>query len=177
MSDQINDGSMVIGSRVLAIGAFPLSSGAPTSPSNYATDDFSWDQASTETLRTDGNNLPTGRHVAKGPTTGTATLQLADESATVPAFGFGPLAPHSTTIGHPSLPCRPCHHHGPPECPLGHWKCMRELEVGVVERAVVETMTVERRQKADGRELRGSGGRVQGSGTAQDAKSPPRGSF
>ena len=88
MSDQINDDSIVIGSRTLAIGSFPLASGAPTSPSNYATDDFSYDQASTETLQTDGNNIPTGRHVAKGPTTGTSTLQLADDSATVPTFGM-----------------------------------------------------------------------------------------
>jgi heptosyltransferase-2 len=67
---------------------------------------------------------------------GTPTITIF--GPTVPAFGFGPLAPNSATIGHPSLPCRPCHHHGPPTCPLGHWKCMRELGVEVVEGLVLE---------------------------------------
>lgn len=66
----------------------------------------------------------------------TATPTITIFGPTVPAFGFGPLAPHSATLGHPSLPCRPCHHHGPPTCPLGHWKCMRELGVEVVAGAV-----------------------------------------
>jgi heptosyltransferase-2 len=73
------------------------------------------------------------QHLASAMATPTITIF----GPTVPAFGFGPLAPHSTTIGHPSLPCRPCHHHGPPTCPLGHWKCMRELRVDVVEALVI----------------------------------------
>ena len=48
--------------------------------------------------------------------------------ATVPAMGFGPLAPGSTQLG-VDLACRPCSDHGPQECPLGHFKCMRELSV------------------------------------------------
>ncbi len=72
------------------------------------------------------------QHLASAMATPTITIF----GPTVPAFGFGPLAPDSTTLGHPSLPCRPCHHHGPPTCPLGHWKCMRELPVEVVEEAV-----------------------------------------
>jgi heptosyltransferase II len=55
---------------------------------------------------------------------------------TVPDFGFGPLAPRSITVGHEALACRPCHHHGPPRCPLGHWRCMREVGVERVEEAV-----------------------------------------
>ena len=82
------------------------------------------------------------QHLASAMATPTITLF----GPTVPAFGFGPLAPNSTTLGHSSLPCRPCHHHGPPKCPLGHWKCMRELEVEMVEKLVVE-----RQQKADSR--------------------------
>lgn len=69
---------------------------------------------------------------------GTPTITIF--GPTVPAFGFGPLAPRSRTLGHPTLPCRPCHHHGPPKCPLGHWRCMRELDVDTVERAVLELL-------------------------------------
>jgi heptosyltransferase-2 len=101
------------------------------------------------------------QHLASAMATPTITIF----GPTVPAFGFGPLAPHSTPLGHPSLPCRPCHHHGPPTCPLGHWKCMRELEVEVVEGAVERILEeVMRKQKAAGPE--GSGGRIHGSGTA-----------
>lgn len=46
---------------------------------------------------------------------------------TVPAFGFGPLAPGSAVVGHAALPCRPCDRHGPRRCPLGHHRCLREL--------------------------------------------------
>lgn len=61
---------------------------------------------------------------------GTPTITIF--GPTVPAFGFGPLAPRSVTVGHPSLPCRPCHPHGPATCPLGHWQCMREVRAGDV---------------------------------------------
>lgn len=65
---------------------------------------------------------------------GTPTITLF--GPTVPAFGFGPLAPHSVALGHPTLDCRPCHHHGPMACPLQHWRCMRELSIGDVAGAV-----------------------------------------
>jgi heptosyltransferase-2 len=55
---------------------------------------------------------------------GTPTLTVF--GPTVPAFGFGPLAPGSATSGVADLPCRPCDAHGPRACPLGHWRCMRE---------------------------------------------------
>jgi heptosyltransferase-2 len=44
-------------------------------------------------------------------------------------LGFGPLAPRSTTAGVVGLECRPCDRHGPMQCPLGHWRCMRDLAV------------------------------------------------
>jgi heptosyltransferase-2 len=72
------------------------------------------------------------QHLASAMATPTITIF----GPTVPAFGFGPLAPNSVSLGHPSLPCRPCHHHGPPACPLGHWRCMRELGVAAVVKAV-----------------------------------------
>ncbi len=46
---------------------------------------------------------------------------------TVPAFGFGPLASQHDVVEHPTLACRPCHAHGPMQCPLAHWQCMRDL--------------------------------------------------
>jgi heptosyltransferase-2 len=46
---------------------------------------------------------------------------------TVPTMGFGPLASASHVVGHAALSCRPCHAHGPMACPLGHWRCMREV--------------------------------------------------
>jgi heptosyltransferase-2 len=56
---------------------------------------------------------------------GTPTVAIF--GPTVPDFGFGPLAPSSVVAGHESLACRPCHRHGPPRCPLTHFRCMREL--------------------------------------------------
>ncbi len=69
---------------------------------------------------------------------GTPTITIF--GPTVSSFGFGPLAPHSITLGLDSLACRPCHHHGPPHCPLGHWRCMRELAVDAVALAVDEVL-------------------------------------
>lgn len=65
---------------------------------------------------------------------GTPTLTIF--GPTVPAFGFGPLAPQHHEAGLAGLDCRPCDSHGPQRCPLGHWRCMRELEVSHIEDAV-----------------------------------------
>jgi heptosyltransferase-2 len=56
---------------------------------------------------------------------GTPTVALF--GPTVPEFGFGPLAPVARVIGRTELACRPCDRHGPRSCPLGHWRCMREI--------------------------------------------------
>ncbi|HEY3745280.1 MAG TPA: lipopolysaccharide heptosyltransferase II [Gemmatimonadaceae bacterium] len=56
---------------------------------------------------------------------GTPTLTIF--GPTVPEFGFGPLAERHAVAGLDGLSCRPCHRHGPQRCPLGHWRCMREL--------------------------------------------------
>ncbi|HWP02128.1 MAG TPA: hypothetical protein VNL96_01585, partial [Gemmatimonadaceae bacterium] len=69
---------------------------------------------------------------------GTPTVTIFGPTA--PEFGFGPLAPGSRALGHPSLSCRPCHHHGPRRCPLGHWRCMRELEPDAVLASVEEVL-------------------------------------
>ena len=55
------------------------------------------------------------------------TPTVAVFGPTVPTFGFGPLSSRSAVAGIDSLACRPCHRHGPRRCPLGHWRCMREL--------------------------------------------------
>ena len=63
------------------------------------------------------------QHLASAMGTPTVTVY----GPTIPDFGFGPLAPRSATVGLSDLACRPCHRHGPARCPLGHWRCMREL--------------------------------------------------
>jgi heptosyltransferase-2 len=74
-------------------------------------------------------------------TTDSAPLHLASAmetptvaifGPTVPEFGFGPLAPRASVMGHDGLPCRPCDRHGPQRCPLGHFRCMRELTPALV---------------------------------------------
>src|SRR5688500_4640305 len=60
---------------------------------------------------------------------------------TVPAFGFGPLADGSVTMGLDSLACRPCDRHGPRRCPLRHWRCMREVSADDVAARVFDILS------------------------------------
>ncbi len=64
---------------------------------------------------------------------------------TVTEFGFGPLRPGDVALGIDDLPCRPCSSHGPPQCPLGHHRCMRELTVAAVIAAIEELGALRRR--------------------------------
>jgi heptosyltransferase-2 len=73
-------------------------------------------------------NDSASQHLASAMGTRTVTVY----GPTTPAFGFGPLAAGSATAGVSGLACRPCHRHGPARCPLGHWRCMRELSSGQV---------------------------------------------
>jgi len=68
------------------------------------------------------------QHLASAMGTPTVTVF----GPTVPEFGFGPLAPRSETAGVAGLDCRPCDRHGPQQCPLGHWRCMRDLSPDAV---------------------------------------------
>jgi heptosyltransferase-2 len=72
------------------------------------------------------------QHLASAMGTPTVTVF----GPTVPEFGFGPLAAHSATTGVIGLECRPCDRHGPQRCPLGHWRCMRDLTPAIVAEAV-----------------------------------------
>ena len=57
---------------------------------------------------------------------------------TVTEFGFGPLRAGDVALGIDDLRCRPCSAHGPPACPLGHHRCMRDLTVAAVLAAIEE---------------------------------------
>lgn len=57
------------------------------------------------------------------------TPTVAIFGPTSPTFGFGPLASRRVVVEHPGLDCRPCHRHGPPHCPLGHFRCMTDVLV------------------------------------------------
>jgi heptosyltransferase-2 len=75
--------------------------------------------------------------------TAVGTPVLALFGPTVPEFGFGPRRPGDVTLGHAELPCRPCSRHGPEVCPLGHHRCMRDLSVEVVSRALATMVSAE----------------------------------
>jgi heptosyltransferase-2 len=69
------------------------------------------------------------------------TPTIALFGPTVPEFGFGPLATSARVVGRMELACRPCDRHGPKRCPLGHWRCMREITPRQVADAVQELST------------------------------------
>lgn len=56
--------------------------------------------------------------------------------STVKEFGFFPYAKESVVLERAGLPCRPCTHIGREQCPEGHFKCMKEIEVEDVLEAV-----------------------------------------
>lgn len=49
--------------------------------------------------------------------------------STVPEFGFGPWRTESTIVERKELKCRPCTTKGRERCPLGHFRCMLDIEV------------------------------------------------
>ncbi len=73
------------------------------------------------------DSLP--QHLASAMATPTVTIY----GPTLPAFGFGPLAPRHAIVEHaPGLECRPCSAHGPQRCPRAHFRCMREISAAAV---------------------------------------------
>lgn len=67
---------------------------------------------------------------------------LAIFGSTVPQLGFGPLADGSEVAELADLACRPCSDHGPKTCPLGHFKCMRDLTPEVVASRARQMLTL-----------------------------------
>jgi len=63
--------------------------------------------------------------------------------STVPQFGFAPYVGPSRVLGVSDLPCRPCTHIGRAACPLGHFRCMRDLSPEQVARAALELLAGE----------------------------------
>ncbi len=61
--------------------------------------------------------------------------------STVSQLGFVPYRAPARVVEVDGLPCRPCTHFGRPACPLGHFKCMRELEPESVVRAARELLS------------------------------------
>jgi heptosyltransferase-2 len=80
-------------------------------------------------------------HVA----TAMGTPIVAVFGPTLPEFGFGPLRSGDVALGVTGLDCRPCSRHGPPRCPLGHHRCMRDLAPEVVATAIEEARALRRR--------------------------------
>ena len=76
--------------------------------------------------------------------TAAGTPVVALFGPTVPAQGFGPRGAADRALG-VTLGCRPCSAHGPQVCPLVHHRCMRDLPVEQVVRAVAATATPEDR--------------------------------
>ncbi len=77
--------------------------------------------------------------------TAMGTPVVAVFGPTIPEFGFGPVREADVSVGLVGLACRPCSDHGPPACPLGHHRCMRELSVDRVLAAIEETGALRRR--------------------------------
>ncbi len=63
---------------------------------------------------------------------------------TVPAFGYTPYGAANRIVEHPDLACRPCDRHGPQVCPLGHFRCMREIPAARVLSVLDEVLATSR---------------------------------
>ncbi len=60
------------------------------------------------------------------------TPTVAIFGATVPELGFAPISGRCRIVELRGLECRPCSDHGPPQCPLGHFRCMEGVSVEMV---------------------------------------------
>ncbi len=96
-------------------------------------------------LQATGALLQRARTVVSGDTgvmhmaTGVGTPVLALFGPTVEAFGFFPYSRRAQVLELP-LPCRPCTSQGGPACPLGHHRCMVDINPGNVYEALRRTL-------------------------------------
>ena len=88
-------------------------------------------------LQATGALLRRARALVSGDTgvmhmaTGVGTPVVALFGPTVEAFGFFPYSAKAAVVELP-LPCRPCTAQGSAHCPLGHHRCMIDIQPGVV---------------------------------------------
>lgn len=61
--------------------------------------------------------------------------------STIPAFGFAPRGPRDTVLEVAGLDCRPCGIHGHQACPLGHFRCGKDLTAARVLQEVRRHLT------------------------------------
>ena len=60
--------------------------------------------------------------------------------STVREFGFFPVGTESIIVERTGLYCRPCSHKGRSTCPEGHFRCMNEIQVDEVAKAVKDIL-------------------------------------
>ena len=66
-----------------------------------------------------------------------STPLVAIFGPTVEEYGFFPFRAKAKVLQR-NIWCRPCSAHGTERCPLGHHRCMREIQPGDVIRALEE---------------------------------------
>ncbi len=61
--------------------------------------------------------------------------------STVKELGFTPYKNKSIILEDNTLKCRPCSHIGRSECPMGHFKCMRNLTPSIAEESLMKIIS------------------------------------
>jgi heptosyltransferase-2 len=70
---------------------------------------------------------------------------IAVFGSTTLGLGYGPFTSKAVVVEHP-LDCRPCGKHGYPDCPLGHFNCMKRITPEKVMAAVEKQLRSVRRE-------------------------------
>jgi len=123
---------VVLGGPDDAAAGRAIAAAAPTRAVNLA---------GTLTLRETAAVLKRARAAVAGDTgllhlsTAVGTPVVGLYGPTVEAFGFFPYHGRATVLQR-DLPCRPCSSHGGPVCPLGHHRCLVDLDPPAVVHAL-----------------------------------------